>query len=112
LSLNAEFIPEPTSSLQFHEYFRRLFNVTRLSAEISTDGGNQLIEIYGRHGSYNCAAGANYTNSGWDAAWNLRTISLAPGPVSRCACVSCCVPAASHLMAPISIMGVNFTTSP
>jgi hypothetical protein len=80
LSLNAEFIPEPTSSLQFHEYFRRLFNVTRLSAEISTDGGNQWIEIYGRHGSYNCAAGANYTNSGWDAAWNLRTISLAPGP--------------------------------
>ena len=77
-SLNGEFIPDATSSLQFREYFRWLFNVNRLSAEISTDGGNQWIEIYGRNGSYNYAAGASYTNTGWDAAWNLRTISLAP----------------------------------
>ncbi len=78
ISLNGEFIPETTSSLQFHEYFRWLFNVNRLSAEISTDGGNQWTEIYGRPGNYTYAAGANYTSSGWDAAWNLRTISLAP----------------------------------
>ncbi len=76
-SLNGEFIPEPTSSLQFHEYFRWLFSVNRLSAEISTDGGNQWTEIYGRNGSYGYAPGASYTNTSWDGAWHLRTISLA-----------------------------------
>ncbi len=77
-SLDGEFIPDSTSTLQFREYFRWLFTHNRLSAELSTDGGNKWTEVYGRNGSYVYSSGASYTSSGWDGTWHLRTISLAP----------------------------------
>ena len=76
-SLNAEFIPDAGSTLQFYEYFRWLFNDNRLSAELSADGGNQWTEIYGRNGAFTYTPGASYNNTGWDTAWHLRTLSLA-----------------------------------
>ncbi len=77
-SLDGEFIPDNTSTLRFYEQFRWLFSHNRLSAELSTDGGNKWTEVYGRNGSYVYSAGASYDSSGWDVAWYLRTISLAP----------------------------------
>lgn len=77
-SLASEFIPEAASTLRFYEYFRWLFSVNRLSAEISTDGGISWAEIYGRNGSSVYSVGGKYFSSSWDQQWFLRTISLAP----------------------------------
>ncbi len=75
--LGPEFIPSATSSVSFRELFRWLFTVNRLSLEISTDGGGRWAELYGRNGAYTYAAGTAYNNTLWDAAWALRTVSLA-----------------------------------
>ncbi len=51
--------------------------MNRLSAEISTDGGNRWSEIYGRNGAYTYSAGGSYNSTGWDSGWIQRSISLA-----------------------------------
>ena len=76
-SLDAEFIPAADSVLTFHEVFRWLFTNNRLSAEISSDGGNQWTEVYGRNGSYTYSVGGNYSSTGWDTTWMARTVALA-----------------------------------
>ncbi|MDB6069200.1 MAG: SCP-like extracellular protein [Verrucomicrobiales bacterium] len=77
-SLGSEFIPDPASTLRFYEYFRWLFSVNRLSAELSADGGVSWTEIYGRNGNSVYSVGGKYFSSSWDQQWFLRTISLAP----------------------------------
>ena len=76
--LGPEFIPSTSSTLSFQELFRWLFTTNRVSAEISTDGGNRWAEIYGRNGAFSYAVGASYSSSGWDPVWRARSISLAP----------------------------------
>ncbi len=76
-ALDASFVPAADSILTFHELFRWLFTVNRLSVELSADGGRRWTEIYGRDGSYVYTPGPNYTSGLWDTAWRARSIPLA-----------------------------------
>ncbi len=76
-SLGAEFIPAADSVLTFNEQFRWLFTSNRLSAEISSDGGNQWTEVYGRNGAYVYQVGGSYNSSAWDTTWKARSVALA-----------------------------------
>ena len=76
-TLGPEFIPSANTTISFHELFRWIFNVNRLSLEISTDGGNGWAELYGRNGAYTYSPGATYNSTAWDSAWKARSVSLA-----------------------------------
>ena len=64
-------IPSGASNLIFHDCFRFVTTVSRLSAEISTDNGGSWTEIWGRNGN------GSTSSAGWDAAFATRTVSLA-----------------------------------
>ena len=75
--LGPEFIPAATSSISFHEHFRWLFTVNRLSLEVTTDGGSLWTEIYGRNGASTYSVNGSYSSLEWDSGWKARSVSLA-----------------------------------
>ena len=76
-TLTPEFIAGANSVLSFQEMFRWLFTVNRFSVEVTTDGGSQWTEIYGRNGAYPFVNGGTFANNLWDTTWRTRTVSLA-----------------------------------
>jgi hypothetical protein len=57
--------------LVFFDLFRWATTGSRLSAEVSDDNGSTWTEIWSRNGNW------GGSNSGWDSAFNARSVSLA-----------------------------------
>ncbi len=68
--INRNLIPSPTSELQFYELFRFSTTGSRLSAQVSTDGGGSWTEVWGKNGN------GSGSTSGWVKVWGFHGISL------------------------------------
>ena len=85
VEIGADFVAASTSRVDYYNCFRWVFDTSRLSLEISTDGGLVWSEIDGRNGAYAVEEDNVYDSSLWDRAgtggsaplWKLRTVSLA-----------------------------------
>jgi hypothetical protein len=85
VELTPEFMAGATSRVDYYNCFRWVFDTSRLSLEISTDGGIVWREIDGRNGAYALEADNLYDSSLWDRTgtggnaplWKLRSVSLA-----------------------------------
>jgi hypothetical protein len=69
--INRDFVPDASTALTFFDHFRFAATGSRLSAEISGDGGSSWTEVWGRNGN------GSGSSSGWDSAFNPRSVSLA-----------------------------------
>jgi hypothetical protein len=69
--IDRNLIPTATSELQFYDLFRFSTTGSRLSAQVSTDGGGSWTEVWGKNGN-----GADST-TGWVKVWGYHGISLA-----------------------------------
>ncbi len=69
--LDRDIVVSATSELRFYDRFRFVTTASRLSAELSADGGLNWTELWGRNGN------GNTSSAGWDTAFNARTIDLA-----------------------------------
>jgi hypothetical protein len=66
-----DIVPTASSQLLFYDLFRFVTTASRLSAELSEDNGSTWTEIWARNGN------GSTSSSGWDAAFNARSVSLA-----------------------------------
>ena len=62
-----------SSQLRFHQRMRWATVGTRLSAQVSTDGGSSWSSIWNRTGNH---SGGNASSNLWDSSWNSVTQSL------------------------------------
>lgn len=69
-ALDRVLVPGATAEVRFHDLFRYVTTGSRLSVEVSTDGGLNWYEVWGRSGN-----GSN-SSAGWDASFNSRVVSL------------------------------------
>jgi hypothetical protein len=69
--LDRDIVPTASSQLQFHDLFRWVTTASRLSAEITTDGGLTWTELWGRSGN------GSVSSADWDSSFQARSISLA-----------------------------------
>lgn len=80
----ADYVLSAGSKIEYYNCFRWAFNFSRLSLEMSVDGGVKWVEIDGRNGPYAENAEDNYDNALWDRLpnsnnapdWKLRTVPL------------------------------------
>ena len=85
VELGADFVAGATSRVDYYNCFRWVFDTSRLSLEISTDGGVVWTEIDGRNGQYVVEEDNSYDSSLWDRTgtggnaplWKLRSVNLA-----------------------------------
>jgi hypothetical protein len=69
--LDRDIVPTASSQLQFYDLFRFVTTASRLSAEITTDGGLSWTELWDRNGN------GSGSSSGWDTSFQSRSVSLA-----------------------------------
>ncbi len=69
--LDRVLVPGVACEVRFHDLFRFATTTSRLSVEVSTDGGSSWAEVWGRSGN------GSTSSSGWDADFNARAVSLA-----------------------------------
>ncbi len=89
----ADYLLSAGSKIEYYNCFRWAFNFSRLSLEMSVDGGVKWVEIDGRNGPYAENVDNNYDNALWDRLpnsgnapdWKLRTVALGAyaGKVAR-----------------------------
>ncbi len=89
----ADYVLSAGSKIDYYNCFRWVFNFSRLSLEMSVDGGVKWVEIDGRNGAYAENAEDNYDNALWDRLpssgnapdWKLRSVGLGAyaGKVAR-----------------------------
>ena len=89
----ADYVLSAGSKIDYYNCFRWAFNFSRLSLEMSVDGGVKWVEIDGRNGQYAEKEDNMYDNALWDRLpssgnapdWKLRTVSLGAyaGKVAR-----------------------------
>lgn len=84
VELAPDYVLSSGSKIEYYNCFRWAFNFSRLSLEMSVDGGVKWVEIDGRNGAYAENVDNNYDNALWDRLpnsnnapdWKLRTVSL------------------------------------
>lgn len=84
VELAPDYVLSAGSKIEYYNCFRWAFNFSRLSLEMSVDGGVKWVEIDGRNGAYAVKEDNNYDNALWDRLpnsnnapdWKLRTVAL------------------------------------
>ena len=84
VELAPDYVLSAGSKIEYYNCFRWAFNYSRLSLEMSVDGGVKWVEIDGRNGAYAENAEENYDNALWDRLpnsgnapdWKLRSVAL------------------------------------
>lgn len=70
--IDRDLIPGPASRVLFHDLMRYVTTATRLTLDVSTDGGANWTTLWTREGRYDDSG-----NGEWDSAFNARSVSLA-----------------------------------